>query len=353
MIDVLVVEDSSALRDYLVFILEADPDIRVVGTAASGEAALEFVAEKRPDVILMDIHMPGIDGYQTIRRIMSTNPVPVVVCTGSTQFNGVNTAMDSLRAGALAAVKKPKGFGGPDADVEAAAVIQTLKLMSEIKVVRRRDQVKHIVPGMGVADVPPVSLDNVHQDVAVVAIGASTGGPPALAEILGGLPATFPVPVLVVQHIATGFTPGFASWLATTCRLPVHVAEGGQIPRPGRVYVAPDDCHLRVGSRGELQTTHDEPVRGLRPSVAALFRSVDLRYGSRAVGVLLTGMGRDGACELKAMAARGAVTVAQDEESSVVFGMPAEAIKLGAARFVLSPKQIGEFLVSLVLPRTS
>ena len=173
---------------------------------------------------------------------------------------------------------------------------------------------------------------------------------PRSRKILAGLPPTFPVPILVVQHIAAGFTPGLASWLATTCRLPVHVAEGGETPLPGHVYVAPDDRHLRVGPRGELRTLQDEPVHGLRPSVGALFRSVGACYGPRSVGVLLTGMGRDGADELKAMADQGALTVAQDEQSSVVFGMPAEAVKLGAARFVLPPKQIAEFLVCAVRP---
>jgi len=348
MINVLVVEDSRVTRDYLVCILETDPDIRVIGTADSGEAALEFLGDHRPDAILMDIHLPGIDGFETTRRIMSSNPVPIVVCTSSTHFDQVHTAMRALEAGALAVMKKPRGPGNPGAEAEAAAIIGTLKLMSEVRVVRRWNRAPAAAAHEAPAVAEPAPRDVAGHDAAIVAIGASTGGPPAIAQILSGLPLAFAVPILVVQHITDGFTAGFAEWLATVSVLPVHVAHGGEIPLPGHVYVAPDDHHLRVGARGELQTTRDEPLNGQRPSVGVLFRSVAERSGRRAVGVLLTGMGRDGAEELKLMADRGALTVAQDKESCVVFGMPAEAIRMGAARFVLPPGKIADFLTIAV-----
>ncbi len=348
MINVLVVEDSRVIRDYLVYVLETDPDIRVMGTADSGEAALEFLCKQRPDVILMDIHMPGIDGFETTRRIMSSNPVPIVVCTASTHFNEVHTALHALEAGALAVLNKPRGLGDPDAEAAAAAIINTLKLMSEVKVVRRWNRTAAAAPVVVSAVAEPTPRDAVGHAAAIVAIGASTGGPPVILEILSGLSTTFPAPILVVQHIAAGFTAGFAEWLAAASGLPVHVAHGGETPLPGHVYVAPDDHHLRVGLHGELQTTRDEPHNGLRPSVGVLFRSVAERFGRRAIGVLLTGMGRDGAEELKIMADRGALTVAQDEESCVVFGMPAAAIKLGAARFVFPPQKITELLTTVV-----
>jgi two-component system chemotaxis response regulator CheB len=344
MINVLVVDDSRVIRDYLVYLLESDPEIHVMGTADSGEAALEFLAEHRPDAILMDIHMPGIDGFETTRRIMSSSPVPIVVCTASTQFDQVNTAMRALEAGALAVLKKPKGLGDPDAEAEGIAIIRTLKVMSEVKLVRRWDRPPTPPP----AAAGPIPCEPIGHDAAVVAIGASIGGPPAISQILSRLSPAFAVPILVVQHIAAGFTDGFAGWLATASGLPVHVAQDGETPLPGHVYVAGDDRHLRVGPRGELQTSRDAPCNGLRPSVGALFRSVDERFGRRAVGVLLTGMGRDGADELKLMADRGALTVAQDEESCVVFGMPAEAIRLGAARLVLPPGKIAELLTTVV-----
>jgi two-component system chemotaxis response regulator CheB len=352
MIDVLVVEDSQVTLEYLVYVLGTDPEIRVSGVAASGEAALASVARHKPDVILMDIHLPGIDGFETTRRIMASTPVPIVVCTASTSFDQVHTAMRALEAGALAVLKKPRCLGDPDAEAEAAAIISTLKLMSEIRVVRRWTRAPTPTPAT-VGLVPskaaePTPHDVADHDVAIVAIGASTGGPPVVAQILSGLSPNFAAPILVVQHISLGFTTGFAEWLAAASRLPVHVAKGGERPLSGHVYVAPDDHHLRIDPRGELQTTQDEPHNGLRPSVGVLFRSVAERFGRRAIGVLLTGMGRDGAEELKLMSDQGALTVAQDEESCVVFGMPAEAVRLGAASFVFPPQKIAEFLTTAV-----
>jgi len=348
MINVLVVEDSRVIRDYLVYLLETDPEIRVIDTAANGEAALASVRRRRPDVILMDIHLPGIDGFETTRRIMSSNPVPIVVCTASTTFDQVHTAMRALAVGALAILKKPRGLGDPDAEAESAAIINAVKLMSEVKLVRRFNRTAAAAAQVASAVAEPVPRDVVGRVVAMVAIGASTGGPPVLSQILSRLSPAFAAPILVVQHIAAGFTAGFAEWLATASGLPVHVADGGETPLPGHVYVAADDRHLRVGLGGELQTTRDQPHNGLRPSVGILFRSVAERFGRRAAGVLLTGMGRDGAEELKLLADRGALTVAQNEESCVVFGMPAEAIKLGAARYVLPPDEIAELLTTTV-----
>ena len=347
MIDVLVVEDSRVTRDYLVYMLETDPDIRVTGTAADGREALASVARHRPDVILMDLQLPGIDGFETTRRIMSSNPVPIVVCTASTSFDQVNTAMYALEAGALAALKKPSGIGHPDAEADSAAIIKTLKLMSEVKVVRRWS----LTRSAAAIAASPKPHDPVGHGAAVVAIGASTGGPPVVSQILSGLSPAFAAPILLVQHIAVGFTEGLTEWLATTSHLPVHMARGGETPLAGHVYVAPDNHHLRVGTGGELQTTHEAPHNGLRPSAGVLFRSVAEHFGHRAIGVILTGMGRDGAEELKLMADRGALTVAQDEESCVVFGMPAEAIKLGAARHVLPPQGIVDLLNTVVCSR--
>jgi two-component system, chemotaxis family, protein-glutamate methylesterase/glutaminase len=270
-------------------------------------------------------------------------PVPIVVCTASANFDEVHTAMRALEAGAIAVLKKPRGFSDPPNGAEAA-MIDTLKLMSEVKVVRRWNGTAAATRAVA----EPMPRDPLGHDAAIVAIGASTGGPPVLARILSGLSPAFGAPILVVQHISAGFTAGFAEWLATASGLPVRVAQGGEIPLPGHVYVAPDDHHLRVGPHGELQTTGDEPHNGLRPSAGILFRSVARSFGRRAIGVLLTGMGRDGAEELKLMADQGALTVVQDEESCAVFGMPAAAIRLGAARFVFPPHRIADFLNAAV-----
>ncbi|HUX37154.1 MAG TPA: chemotaxis-specific protein-glutamate methyltransferase CheB [Rectinemataceae bacterium] len=341
-IDVLVVEDSRVIQDYLVYILETDPQIRVCGAVASGEEALACAGELRPDVILMDIHLPGIDGLETTRRIMSSNPIPIVVCTASTSFDQIDTAMRVLEAGALAILKKPRSLDDPGAEAEAAAIISALKSMSEVKLVKRWNH----GPAVSQDPILPIPTNNSYRDSAIVAIGASTGGPPALMALLSNLPPNFPLPILVVQHIAAGFTAGLVEWLGSATRLKVQLAIGGEIPVAGHVYLAPDNLQLRIGVAGELLTSMDPPLNGLRPSVGALFRSVAERYANRAIGVLLTGMGRDGADELKTMADRGALTIAQDEASSVVFGMPAEAIKLGAAQFVLPPQAIAAFLAT-------
>ncbi len=347
MIKVLVVEDSRVIRDYMVYLIENDPELTVIDTAASGEEALESVRQHRPDVILMDIHMPGIDGFETTRRIMSSEPLPIVICTASTHFNEVHTAMQALEAGALAVLKKPRGMADPDAEAEAADIIRTLKLMSEIKVIRRWERKPTSIAPATPAR-PSVAAKH---NAAMVAIGASTGGPPVLLQILAALTTPLPVPILVVQHISPGFIGGMAEWLATASGLPVSVAKSGEIPFPGHVYLAPDGQHLQVGRAGELQLTLDPLRQGLCPSVGVLFRSMAERFGPRAIGVLLTGMGRDGAEELKLMADGGALTIAQDEESSIVFGMPGEAVKLGAARYVLPPGKIADLLISATQPR--
>jgi two-component system, chemotaxis family, protein-glutamate methylesterase/glutaminase len=256
----------------------------------------------------------------------------------------VHTAMHALEAGALAVLKKPRGPNDADSDKDAASIITSVKLMSEVRVVRRWNRVPAVqetVTGPALA-APPFAITG--RDPVIVAIGASTGGPPAVFQLLSGLSTAFPLPILLVQHISAGFTAGFVEWLAAASGLPVHVTRGGEIPLPGHVYVASEDHHLKVGPRGELEMSQDAPLNGLRPSVGVLFRSVAERFGPRAIGVLLTGMGRDGAEELKLMADRGALTVAQDEESSVVFGMPGEAIKLGAARYILPPRGIAGLL---------
>jgi two-component system, chemotaxis family, protein-glutamate methylesterase/glutaminase len=349
MIKLLVVEDSAVVRDYLVFFLEKDPEIRVIGSVASGEAALDFLLAQKPDAILMDIRLPGIDGLETTRRIMSSAPVPIVACTAGTGSGDMDMAMRALEAGALALLKKPIGLGAPEAESESAAIISALKLMASIKLVKRWSRVAETaIPPAAVALPEPRDLGGF--DIAIVAIGASTGGPPAIKRILSGLSPAFPVPILIVQHIAAGFTAGFADWLRDASGMSVHMARGGEIPLPGHVYIAPDDANMRVGPLGELQSSSDEANQRARPSVGVLFRSIAERFGGRAAGVLLTGMGRDGAAELKILADMGALTIAQDEESCIVFGMPAEAIKLGAARYVCPPEMIAALLNSAVEP---
>jgi len=348
MIKVLVVEDSPVVREFLVHILGADPDIQVIGTANDGEQALEAVARKRPDVITMDIHMPKLDGLEATRRIMETHPTPIVIVSGSTDPREVATTFRAMEAGAVAVLRRPAGIGHPEHEATASELVQTVKLMSEVKVIKRWPKVGRQPE---VARPAEAQRAQVEGKVKVIAIGASTGGPPVLQTILAALPDDFPVPVLIVQHMAAGFTQGFVQWLAQTSSLPVHLATHDEYIRPGHVYVAPDEFQMRVERSGKIVLTKDEPENGLRPSVSYLLRSVAEVYGRDAVAGLLTGMGRDGAEELKLLRDRGATTFAQDKESSVVHGMPGEAIKLDAASLVLPPEKIAAVLTNLAQNR--
>lgn len=337
MIKVLVVEDSPVIREFLAHILGSDPALEVVGTAADGLEALEAVKSCRPDVITMDINMPRMDGFEATRQIMETCPTPIVIVSGSSRIKEVAFSFRAMEAGALSIISRPEGIDSEEFDSSARSLVQTVKLMSEIKVVRRW---KHLRKEFStVAEAPTIRP----AEVRVIALGASTGGPIALRAILAALPGDFPVPVLLVQHIVAGFTPGFVEWLAGFCSLPVKVAEDDEIALPGHIYVAPDGGQMGITSSNYIRIINN----GLQPTVAHLFRSVAESYHKNAIGVLLTGMGSDGARELKLMKESQAITIAQDRESSLVHGMPGEAIKLNAATYVLPLSRIGPALVSL------
>lgn len=345
MIKVLVVEDSSVVRELLVRILDSDPDICVVGSAHNGEEALDAAKRFRPDVITMDIHMPKMDGLEATRRIMETEPIPIVIVSTGPHENTVT--FRAIEAGALAVLCRPVGFGHPDHEAAARHMVQTVKLMSEVKVVRRwsKKPREPVLPPVAQALINNPGIAS--KKIRVVALGASTGGPPVLQTILALLPRDFPLPVLVVQHMASGFIHSFVDWLAQSSRLPIHVATHGELMLPGHVYIAPDEYQMKADRRGKIALTNDAPENGLRPSVSYLFRSLELLYEGEVIAGLLTGMGRDGAEELRLLKEKGAITFAQDKDSSVVHGMPGEAIKLGAARFILAPDKIAAMLVNL------
>lgn len=341
-IKVLVVDDSWVARELLVHILSSDPKIRIIGTASNGEEAIVAAKDLSPDVITMDIHMPKMDGYEATRRIMEIHPVPIVIVTGSVSVKEISVAMRGIEAGALAVVQKPRGLGYPDYEADVSDFIQTVKLMSEVKVIKRR-----AFPRRETVQPAEVKLER-FSEIQLVAIGASTGGPPVLQTILSKLPKNFPSPVLIVQHMAAGFMEGFVEWLGQTSSLPVHVATDREYILPGHVYFAPDGFQMIADMGRRISLARGKTENGLRPSVSYLFRSVAEVFGKNAVGILLTGMGKDGAEELKLMKEKGAITIAQDKESSVVHGMPGEAINLGAAMYVLPPEKIITFLSGLV-----
>ena len=344
-IRVLIVDDSFTIRQYLEYVINSDPDLEVVGVAKDGEEGVKLAKVKRPDIITMDIHMPKMNGYEATRRIMEECPAPIVVVTSSWDPDDVKNSFRAIDAGALVALEKPPGPGHPKSKPLVAKLLQTIKTMSEIRVVKRFPRQKK--PG-GVPEVLPATAPAVAlQRVEVVAIGASTGGPPVLKDILSGLGPGFSVPVLIVQHIAPGFLEGMVEWLNRESGLSVTIASDGEHIRRGVVYFAPDGSHMGVIGGGRI-VLKDGPVEnGVRPSVSHLFRSITKAYGGRGAGVLLTGMGKDGAVELAQMKEKGAVTIAQDKESCVVYGMPAEAVKLNGVVHVLSPEGIKTFLNSI------
>lgn len=349
MIKVLIVEDSAVVRELLIHILTSDPDVQVIGTASDGEEAIKALERDKPNVLTMDINMPKMDGLEATRRIMETHPTPIVIVSGRSDTREVATTFRAMEAGALAVVQRPMGLGHPDHETTAGELVQTVKLMSEVKVVRRWGRPRR---GAAVSKPPLTEVRRMPVKFELVVIGASTGGPVALQTILSRLPKDFAMPVLIVQHMAPGFVTGFADWLAQTCELPIQIATQGAHLLPGHAYVAPDGLQMKVQPGGKILLTTEEAENGLRPSVSYLFRSVADVYGAGAIGVLLTGMGKDGAAELKWLKDRGAVTLTQDKASSVIHGMPGEAIRLDAATYVLPPDGIAAALTDLANRRS-
>jgi two-component system chemotaxis response regulator CheB len=306
-----------------------------------------MVQRRRPDVITMDIHMPKMNGLEATRRIMETNPIPIVIVSGSQDMGEMGTTFDAMTAGALAVLPRPVGIGHPDYQAMAQHMVQTVKLMSEVKMVRRWARMRNPASPSSSPRPAAAALAPERAGFSVLGIGASTGGPSAIEIILAALPKSFPVPILIVQHISTGFVGGLAQWLSKSSGIPVHVATHGELPLGGHVYIAPDEFHMKVEREGRIILTKDPPEHGLRPSVSCLFRSICDIHGRDAIAVLLTGMGRDGAEELRQLKEKGAITVAQDKDTSVVHGMPGEAVRLDAATLVLPLEKIAPALTSL------
>lgn len=342
-IKVLVADDSTVTRMFLVHLLESDSRISVIGAVGDGQAALDFVMKNKPDVVLMDVHMPNLDGFEATRLIMETQAVPIIICSATANTKDVAITFRAMEAGAIACIQKPIGHESDDFETLATNLLEMVKLMSEVKVVRRtvRSHYAHL------SRTASTKLPNAQEQIKLIGVGASTGGPPVLQTILAGLTKDFPAPILVVQHIAPGFLVGMAEWLNNTSSLQVHIASHLTCPLPGHVYLAPDDFHMGIGNDGEIVLTREAPEGHLRPAVSYLFRSLTHIYGANVLGVLLTGMGRDGADELKLMKDAGAITIAQDQESSVVHGMPGAAIALDGATYVLAADKIASTLVTL------
>lgn len=343
---VLLVDDSPVALTILKKMLAVSPEIQVVGTARNGQEALELLPRVQPDVICTDFHMPEMDGLELTRQVMERFPRPILVVSVSVQEDDTHNIFQLLEAGAIDIFPKPRGGLAPDAQGPAAELIRKIKILSGVV-----PFTKHRTAAQRMASSQRQSPATGVSPLRIVAIGASTGGPQALQTILTPLPRNFPVPILCVQHISEGFLHGLVDWLAAQCRMTVKLAEPGERPLPGIVYFPQEGMHLEIDRIGTLRLSSTPPVDGHRPSVTVTFNAVAQYYGTTAIGLLLTGMGGDGAEGLRAICQAGGVTIAQDEESSVVFGMPKQAIALGAARHILPVHKISPMLSALVMEK--
>jgi two-component system, chemotaxis family, protein-glutamate methylesterase/glutaminase len=340
---VLVVDDSLTARKHLIEILSADAELEVAGEAEDGKQAIELCRSLRPDVITLDMMLPVMSGVAVTEYVMAYCPTPILIVSASTNRGELYKTYDALAAGAVDVFEKPSGR---DSDgVWERGLVASVKIVSRIRVIT------HIRGRLGQTPSAPTAFADCKTSAqkSIIAIGGSTGGPAAIVEILRGLPAGFPIPLLLVIHIGEAFTAAFADWLDGLSALRVRYANDGEnLPlfgHPGMV-MAPPGFHLVV-QRGRLRLTRDPERNSCRPSVDVLFESLAKEVGSQTTACLLTGMGKDGAAGLLALRQAGALTIAQDEASSVVFGMPREAIQMGAARRVLALNQIAPALTAV------
>ncbi|EAZ88528.1 chemotaxis-specific protein-glutamate methyltransferase CheB [Crocosphaera chwakensis] len=353
-IKVLLVDDSPVALKILQRLIDSSSDVQVIATASNGQEALELIPKVNPNVICTDFHMKGMDGLALTQKVMTKYPIPILIISNSVQEDDPGNIFKLLQAGAIDVFPKP--ITGQDSDYERIKnlLITKIKVLSGVSVFTKsfsqasQPQLKTLksVPNSSLNSINP-TVDNHRSPIKVVTIGASTGGPKALHQIIAPLPKNFPVPIICTQHISPGFLEGLVSWLESESQLKIKIAQAGEYPVPGTVYFAPDNYHLGLNSQGQFGHLNSAPVDGHRPSVTAMFESVAKFYRQGTVGVLLTGMGRDGARGMNAIAQAGGINIAQDEKSCTVFGMPKEAIALGVVNYVLPLQEIAPFLNKL------
>jgi len=338
-IKVLIVDDSAVIRQTLTQMLSGDPDVRVIGTAADPYIAALKIADEVPDVITLDVEMPRMDGITFLRKIMSQHPIPVVVISSLTA-KGTESAILAMEYGAVAVLKKPSSYSMLSAD--ANHIIDSVKSASKSRLRRRSQQ--EILRATKVKR--PYHESMAQTTDRVIAVGASTGGTEAILTFLQDVPIDSHG-IVIVQHMPELFTRSFAERLNRICDITVKEASHGDSIIRGRALIAPGNKHMelkRSGARYYVELNDHEPVNRHRPSVDVLFKSTARYAGKNAIGVIMTGMGADGAAGLLEMKNAGAETVAQNEDTCVVFGMPKEAIKLGAANKVLSLDKIASYV---------
>ncbi len=343
---VLIVDDSAVTREVLTSLLNSDPDIRVIGQAATGAEAVQMTASLRPDIVTMDLMMPGMDGMEATRRIMARHPTPVLFLSSFFDKEGTYTRADAIAAGALDVVEKPALIPDWRWQNTAGKLVQKVKALSKVPVIAHIHGARKLLAREGPAAAAPAG-----PAADVVAIGASSGGPRVIEMLLSSLPSTFALGIVVVQHMTDGFTASMLRWLQERCALEIKVAEDGDAIVPRRVLFTPETLHLVVAIGGRVHLSDAGPVNGHRPSIDVTFQSIARIYGARSAGILLTGMGSDGAKGLLEIRRAGGVTIAQDEASSSIFGMPRAAIELNAPQQVLSPAGIIRSLNALHVER--
>lgn len=349
---VVLVEDSPVALEILQRLLNSSPEVDVVGTARDGVEALEVITRTRPDVICTDFLMENMDGLELTKRVMAEDPRPILVISNFVQKADVDNVFRLLQAGASDVFPKPNTDSPTDYERLKSALVTKIKVLSNMKVSARRKQqpltgsVKPITSGAFSGNQP--LMTNVSSRIKVVAIGASTGGLQSIQKILCQLPTNFPLPIICTAHVTQGVLSGLVNWLSSECGLKVKIAEVGESPSPGTVYFAPEKNNLELDMKGKfIYSTCPEADKHC-PSISATFKSIARSYGKATAGVLLTGIGHDGAEGLQAIAQVGGITVGQDEKGGGAFGMVKEAIGLNAVQQVLGIEKIAPFLLKTI-----
>lgn len=343
---VLIVEDSAVVRELLTALIEADPRLRMVGAVETGEEAVAAVHRLAPDVITMDVRLPKMNGFEATRQIMRERPTPIVVISASVEQEDLNITMNALRAGALTVIEKPMG-GTPEAFAAIGKhICDQIMIMSEVKLVRQRGRRSQVPVSVRVKRSEKTAAER--RAYRLLGITASTGGPNAVVKLLNGLGKEFPLPIALVQHIAGSFLEAYTQWLGSVTPFTTVVVRDRLRPEPGCIYVSPADYHLRIDDE-MLAISREPAVHSQRPSGTMLFRTMAEQLGSSAIGVLLTGMGEDGAEGLAALRESGGYTIAEDESTAIVYGMPRAAVEIGAVRDLLPLTDIAPRLLDLVM----
>jgi two-component system chemotaxis response regulator CheB len=346
---VLVVEDSMVVRELLLHIIGGDSRLEVAAAVSSAEEALECLDRVAPDVISLDIRLPGMNGLDATLEIMARRPTPIVVISANVESDELNIAMNAMRAGALAVVEKPVGVSHESYTQVARHICTQLVIMSQIQVLKQTSARKLSFGTAPEVKTPAVEIPRSRTPVtySILGIVASTGGPNVLTQLLPALGANFPLPILMVQHMTDSFIEGFAAWLPSVCPFKSMIVQGGETPKPGCIYLAPPDRHITLTSSGLIRLSNAPPVVSQRPSGTVLFQGMAKAYGPSAIGVLLTGMGSDGADGLLELRNAGGYTIAEDETTAIVYGMPGSAQKIGAVRDLLPLPMIAPRVVEL------